>query len=387
MLSQSALLHGLVRALLLLTLPFSQSVAWSGESQADKVADYALQITAAFQRWQKGDRPAAIDMLEETDQPLRGWEYQLLQTAFQADGVGDPAKGIPFIEPPKPDEAFRYAAFDAEHKRLAYLCQDGTVRLLELSQEPGPAPFKVVSDPRKRALYCGEFSRNGATFATGNDKGQVVVWNAETWVELTEIQTGELPVRYLAVNQTGTRLAADGADGVTLWDLADKRRIAKIGDRFNFGGSVCFQNDGNLVATGGLFTAKLCEAENGALAREIQHAPYTMHLLFSPDGRYLASGTRGSVPKRVALFDVGSGATVFDQSSHQKGITGLAFSPDGSRLISVSADETLRFWHVPTGQELLQVPLGSSAFLLSMSNDGRVLLWHRRDGPCYFQVP
>ena len=58
---------------------------------------------------------------------------------------------------------------------------------------------------------------------------------------------------------------------------------------------------------GGLAAVTIHDAQTGESVREIRHAPYTMHVAFSPDGRYVASGLRGSLNKWLGVFDVATG--------------------------------------------------------------------------------
>jgi WD40 repeat protein len=74
------------------------------------------------------------------------------------------------------------------------------------------------------------------------------------------------------------------------------------------------------------------------------------------------------------------------------GIDGLAYSPDGRRLASASADHTVRVWNVDTGKQLFEPLRGhtdmarSVAFsqdghrLASASFDGTVRLWDPETG-------
>jgi WD40 repeat protein len=41
---------------------------------------------------------------------------------------------------------------------------------------------------------------------------------------------------------------------------------------------------------------------------------------------------------------------------YQGGVTGVAFSPDGSRLVGAAPDGVVRVWFVGTGQEALSLP-------------------------------
>jgi WD40 repeat protein len=71
--------------------------------------------------------------------------------------------------------------------------------------------------------------------------------------------------------------------------------------------------------------------------------------------------------------------------AHRQGLaTGLLFLDQGKCLLSTSADGTMKFWHVPSGTELLAINLGGSIYQPSSHVDGSILLWNQRSGPRYF---
>jgi WD40 repeat protein/tetratricopeptide (TPR) repeat protein len=92
---------------------------------------------------------------------------------------------------------------------------------------------------------------------------------------------------------------------------------------------------------------------------------------FSSDGKTLASG---GADQTVRLWDAPSGQQLAILRDHQGGVTRVAFSPDGKTLASASGDGTVRLWDVATRQERgrLQRP-GESFFALAFAPDGATL--------------
>jgi WD40 repeat protein len=98
----------------------------------------------------------------------------------------------------------------------------------------------------------------------------------------------------------------------------------------------------------------------------------------------IAAGARGGI--RVVLYDTASHTEVRSFAGHADYVTWLAFSPDGTRLASGSADNTVKLWDVATGTQLLSLEghverVNAGAFspdglTLATADQGRVVrLW------------
>ena len=74
------------------------------------------------------------------------------------------------------------------------------------------------------------------------------------------------------------------------------------------------------------------------------HSDWVYSVAFSPDGQYLASASRDNT---VKLWHVKSGECTRTMEGHSYWVSSVAFSPDGQYLASCSADKTVKIWYNP----------------------------------------
>jgi hypothetical protein len=107
------------------------------------------------------------------------------------------------------------------------------------------------------------------------------------------------------------------------------------------------------------------------------HTQHVYSVVFSPDGRLLASG---STDHTIKLWRVSDGSLVRTLAGHTHGVFSVVFSPDGRLLASGSGDKTIKLWRVANGallQTYNQERLG--AFSIQFSSDGRLFGYGRPD--------
>ncbi len=171
-------------------------------------------------------------------------------------------------------------------------------------------------------------------------------------------------VTTLAFSPDGTRLVTASADGTArLWDVEDIKRSEK-------------------------------PPASRELAVLSQHTDRVVAIAFSPDGTRLVTA---SADGTALLWDI-KGVTRSERepsrppptatlSRHEKSLTTVIFSPDGTRLVTASADGTARVWDAQTGSEVRilaghQDEVNAVAFspagnhIATASADGIVRLWN-----------
>jgi ribosome assembly protein 4 len=81
--------------------------------------------------------------------------------------------------------------------------------------------------------------------------------------------------------------------------------------------------------------------EKKPLARMTGHTACVNHLSFSPDGRYIASG---SFDKKVKLWDGRTGKFLVTYVGHVASVYQVAWAPDSRYLASAAKDSTIKVW-------------------------------------------
>jgi len=79
------------------------------------------------------------------------------------------------------------------------------------------------------------------------------------------------------------------------------------------------------------------------------HSATVSSAVFSPDGTRIVSA---SADNTVRIWDSQTGAELIRLQGHTATVFSAVFSPDGTHIVSASADKTIRVWNSRTGEEL-----------------------------------
>jgi WD40 repeat protein len=200
------------------------------------------------------------------------------------------------------------------------------------------------------------------------------------------------PVRGIAVSPDKSAVAASRGTRIDVYDAGSGAHIRSLIDPEVLGPdgkplrvahmslveSLTWSPDGRFLASGSYQTATIWDAQTGLVRRRLTgFADRVVALAFTGDGKLLATG--GGAPTEdgeIRVFDVMSGKLAFEvKNGHSDTVFGLAFSPNDKILATCGADKFVKTWEVPSGK-LLKSFEGHTHHVLDVAwkADGKLLV-------------
>ncbi len=218
----------------------------------------------------------------------------------------------------------------------------------------------------KRLIKLAHCPTSGI-LATADEDGAIWLWDSQTLTAWNASTERKSQVGAIALSANGKILAVLYAGVIKIWEIPDvqdwprvksdkqltaTREVARKQDRSslnlmsfrlyvsNDGKWLACQRTGHVLEIWDVDANVLCGKVSGIMAA------------FSPDGRELATTDLGSDARHeVAIWDPRTATEVRTCSGgHLGGIMCLAYSPDGTILVTGGNDRRVRLWNPSTGR-------------------------------------
>jgi WD40 repeat protein/tRNA A-37 threonylcarbamoyl transferase component Bud32 len=212
------------------------------------------------------------------------------------------------------------------------------------------------------------FSPDGSTLASAGREDRVFLWDVSTGVRKADLRASPW-IRSLAFHPDSSRLAAGSSTGwLRMWDLASGVVVEAVRGTPEL--EVAFRPDGGAVATGGPYlgiTIRLVEGLKQERQLPDRRSGVLKTIAYSPDGSRLVSG---GTDRTVRMWRPDRGPSPLRASGHPSLADTVIMSPDERWVLSGGQDLTTRVWDAETGEvqrELQDSGMLAAAFSLDGS--------------------
>lgn len=253
-------------------------------------------------------------------------------------------------------------------------------------------------------IWCAAFSPDGRRALTGGRDRTLRLWDLQTGGELRSFGVNNLLPLAIAFLPDGRRAATVGG-GLRVWDTETGRLLRS--SQAETTGLWCLEliNGGKEAVTGGSDgVVRIWDLETCLELRHFRTGGRITCVRASPDGQSLAVADTDSPV--IDLWNLKTGECIRQFKWHDSGVLAVAFSPDGSQLLSsagqrhhffwdplprlrtdyrdfdaAAPDRSIRLWDVENGRELLRID-GHHQYVpsIAFSTDGKLAISGGGDG-------
>lgn len=266
-------------------------------------------------------------------------------------------------------DAVNALALSPDGKVLAGAGKDGLVKLWN------PADGKALATLTGHAgpVLGVAFAANGQTIASCGSDQTLRFWNVADGKPIAALYAHPGAATAVAFHPTAATVYTSGEDGVVrFWKIpVDPSRV--LPEHGAAVTAVALSADGSLVASASADkSVRIDNFASGQTVRAYPAAPTGSvdALALSANGTWVAGGT---VDQRLFLWNAADGKILSQNVVHDGPVTGVAFHPQNTQVLTGGGDGLLKLWAVPPlAEQSLAHPDGVLA--AALSPDGKRLI-------------
>ncbi|KAK5222772.1 U3 snoRNP protein [Exophiala xenobiotica] len=332
---------------------------------ADQESIYTVSEDGALFRWEFAPKPQNEDedQAEPTDE-----RWRIVQREY-------------FMQNAK----LKCATYHPATNLLTVCFDNGLFSLYEIPSFSNIHSLSMASSP----ISTVTINKTGEWLAMGSFKtGQLLVWEHASESNILKQSSHLDALTALSYSPDSTRIITGADDGlIKIWDIASGFHIATFTEHASAVTTSAYSKRGNILFTSSLDGS--VRAWDMLRYRNFRTFTAPTRLSFSclaidPSAEVVCAASHDSFD--IHLWSVQTGALLDQLSGHEGPISTLAFTPDGRYLVSGSWDHTIRVWSVfdrSQTSEVLQLTSDllcvairpDSAQIAASTLDGSLTFW------------
>lgn len=265
----------------------------------------------------------------------------------------------------------------------------GSDHMVVLWNEQSMMPEAVLAKV-PAVIYSLAYFDNNKKLAVGTSTGQIHIIDLEIKKEihcLQPSQSGIFDIRYIPFQSKLLVLSGDGS--YSLWDANALTCVAQVKLTNVKLRQAAIHPDELIAAIAcGNNQIAIIDLQSGLPLRQFEaHTMSVNSLCFSPDGRFLLSGSRDAWLK---VWDVQQHFSLhYEVPAHNFAIYSIVYSPDFDFFATASRDKTVKIWNAHDFSFLLRIDkdkfdghinsvnkiIWKKDYLISTGDDRSIILW------------
>lgn len=254
-----------------------------------------------------------------------------------------------------------------------------------ISMEAQIIDYNINTISFKSPLTAVNISPDASWILVGSENGSLSVLDSKSFEMIFELENISSSAIYdIEMSPLMDVIFLATGNKIMLYDTTGTP-IINWGHHKNTIWSMDINNSGTyIVSTEVNKTFQLSNVFEGIVEESLRgHEDITLAVAFSPDGKFIASGSND---KMVFIWDVESKEKIAEFHGLSDNIYDVAFSPDGKLIAACSKDQSIRIWNIEENklvhllkghqQMVLEIEFSPNGkYLLSASTDQSIRLW------------
>ncbi len=308
------------------------------------------------------------------DKVIRVWDIQAGKTVRTIRGQAGPgSEGKIYSIALSPDGKW-LAAGGWTHRECAGRC--GEVRLYDFASGRLTGLFKGHTN----VVFGLAFSPDSKKLISGSGDTTAIIWDVASLRLLHLLRGHNAEVYAVGFTPDGARVVTGSFDQTArLWSVSDGREIAPMtGHRDKIFALAVSPADGSIATAGYDHTIRLWDGRTGQFQRIVGNQPTIIGALsFSPDGKWLLSGTGGTQDFNCHVWEVATGKERITYKGHDNIVIASAIGPDGRLAVTGGGNSSqIIVWDLLTGQtRKVLTGAGAPGWAVGFAPDGQRIGW------------